>query len=183
VPANGSRICRLSRDRILLIAFFVWPMSPLVAAEVLETATSGATCQRLSKQSLIETRCKGPAGYIAVILNRDRVMRINYGRSDDLRLGREPDGSGLLWRGSNRLIGDRVEWRLVRGKPFAAIVRIFTLAEDDRPLQQFLIAKVTPSATCELARVSVLDSNALGIARDLADSRAAIIECEFEGRQ
>jgi hypothetical protein len=160
--------------------FFMWCASPVLAAEVLDTATSGVTCRRSSEERLIETRCTGPAGYVAVILDRERVMRIGYGRSDGRQLPREPDGSGLLWRGAGRLLGDRVEWRLARGKPLAAIVRIFTLAADDRPLQQFLVAKVTPSGACELARVDTRDSNALAAARDLADSGAAIVECEFE---
>jgi hypothetical protein len=177
VPAGLLRV---------LIAFgpwsiaFLWPAPRLAAADALETATFGVTCQRSSEERLIETRCKGPPGYVAVILDRDRVMRIGYGRSDDRQLRRESDGSGLLWRGIDPLVGQRVEWRLTRGKPYAAIVRIFTLAADDRPLQQFLLAKVTPSGACELARVDARDANALGIARDLAASRAAIVECEFE---
>jgi hypothetical protein len=175
-----------ARLRGLLVALglrsigFLWWASPLAAAEALDTATSGVTCQRSSEERLIETRCRGPAGYVTVILDRERVMRIGYGRSDGRQLPREPDGSGLLWRGVGRLVGDRVEWRLARGKPFAAIVRIFTLAADDRPLQQLLVAKVTPSGACELARVDAGDSDALAVARDLAESRASIVECEFE---
>lgn len=159
---------------------FMWLAPSLAAADFVDTATSGVTCQRSSEEGLIETRCKGPPGYVAVILDRDRVMRIGFGRSDDHQLRREPDGSGLLWRGVGPLVGDRVEWRLARGRPFAAIVRIFTLGADDRSLQQFLLAKVTPSGACELARVDARDANALGVARDLAASRAAIVECEFE---
>jgi len=177
VPAELLRI---------LIALGLWSFAfmssapPLAAADVLDTATSGVTCQRSSEEELIETRCKGPPGYVAVILDRDRVMRMDYGRSDDRQLRREPDGSGLLWRGVGRLVGDRVELRLARAKPFAAIVRIFTLAADDRPSQQFLVAKVTPTGACELARVDARDADALGTARDLAASRAAIVECDFE---
>jgi hypothetical protein len=164
----------------LWYAFMTWSAPPLMATEALDTATSGVTCQGSSEERLIETRCRGPAGYIAVILDRDRLMRIGYGRSDGRQLQLEPDGSGLLWRGVRPLIGGRVEWRLAQRKPFAAIVRIFTLTADDRPLQQFLVAKVTPSGACELARIDASDPDALGIARDLAASRAAIVECEFE---
>jgi hypothetical protein len=99
------------------------------------------------------------------------------------RLDREADGSGLLWRGAAPLLDGQVEWRLDRGRPFAAILRIYTLAENGRPLQQFLIAKVTPSGSCEVARVDVADQNARGTARDIADSQAPNVACEFEPRR
>jgi hypothetical protein len=67
-----------------------------------------------------------------------------------------------------------------RGRPFAAIVRIFTLANNHQPLQQFLIAKVTAAGSCEIARINLSETNALGAARDIADSQASIVECVFD---
>ncbi len=96
-------------------------------------------------------------------------MRINYGIADRADLEREPPGSGLLWRGTGQLLGDRIEWRLARGRPFAAIVRIFTLGPDERALQQFLVAKVTPAGSCELSRIDVKEPNAFATARDIAE--------------
>jgi len=157
----------------VLFALGLWSIAfmssapPLAGADLLDTATSGMTCQRCTEDGLVETRCKGPPGYVAVILDRDQIMRMDYGRSDDPRVPREPDGSGLRWRGVGRLVGDRVEWRFAQARPFAAIVRIFTAGADDRSLEQFLVAKVTPTGACELARVDARDANALGTARDL----------------
>jgi hypothetical protein len=85
----------------------------------------------------------------------------------------------LLWRGSGPLIDERIEWLSVRGTPYAAIVRIFTLTDADLPLQQFLVAKVEPKGSCEIARINA-GVGALAIARDLASSQSNIIECQMQ---
>jgi hypothetical protein len=169
--------------RVFVAALFLGPLSPALAAEVFYSQTAGSTCQLFYEDRSIATHCRGPAGYVAVIVDRDRVININYGRLSNGRLDRGLDRSDLLWRGAARQIDDRIEWRVLHGQPFAAIIRIFTLTEDDGPLQQFLIAKVTPSGSCEIARINVLDSNAHGAARDIADSQAPIVECQFEVRR
>lgn len=167
-------------DRVFAAALFLGPLSPALAADVLYSRTAGSTCQRFYETGFIATHCRGPAGYVAVIIDRDRVININYGRLSSGRLDRGLDRSDLLWRRAARQVDDRIEWRVVRGQPVAAIIRIFTLTEDDGPLQQFLIAKVTPSGSCEIARINVLDPNAYGTARDIADSQAPIVKCEFD---
>ena len=122
-------------------------------------------------------RCPGPSGYVAVIARRGSVLQINYGHPAFMRATRDPLSSDLLWRGQGALLSTRIEWHLRRDKPFAAIVRIFTLTDDDRPLQQFLIAKVTRSGSCEIGRIDASDRYAIELARIIADSRSAIIEC------
>jgi hypothetical protein len=154
---------------------------PTLAAETVQSPTAGALCSPTAAGRSEELGCRGPAGYVAVIFNRDRVMRINYGIADRADLEREPPGSGLLWRGTGQLLGDRIEWRLARGRPFAAIVRIFTLGPDERALQQFLVAKVTPAGSCELSRIDVKEPNAFATARDIADSRSDIVDCGLKG--
>jgi hypothetical protein len=169
--------------RVSVAALFLGPLPPALAADVLYSRTAGSTCQRFYEARSIATHCRGPAGYVAVIVDRDRVININYGRLSNGHLDRGLDRSDLLWRGAARQIDDRIEWRVLRGQPVAAIIRIFTLTEDEGALEQFLIAKVTPSGSCEIARIKVLDSNAHGTARDIADSQAPIVECEFEPRR
>ena len=163
------------------ITFFLMPLSTATAAQLIYSQTSGATCQS-SGESPNESRCNGPLGYTAVVLKDNGVVRINFGRLSDGHLKRSRITSDLLWRGAASFIHDRIEWRLVRNRPVAAIVLIFTFTEDDFPLQQFLIAKVTPQGSCEIARVSVSESNAYGTGRDIADSQGPITECEFEAR-
>jgi len=157
--------------------------SPALTADVLYSRTTGLTCQHFYEAGSIATHCRGPADYVAVIVDRNRVININYGRLSNGRLDRGLDRSDLLWRGAAGQFEDRIEWRVLRGQPFAAIMRIFTLTEDDGPLQQFLIAKVTPSGSCEIARINVLDANAHGTARAFADSQAPMVECGFEPRR
>ena len=52
------------------------------------------------------------AGYLAIIVERDRVMSINFGRFAGSPLFRRRDTTELLWRGAAQLIDDRIEWRL-----------------------------------------------------------------------
>jgi hypothetical protein len=104
--------------------------------------------------------------------------------SIDFRLGSAPlfrrrDSWELLWRGSGALIDDRIEWRSERGRPYAAIVRIFTLTETNAPLQQFLVAKVGTKGSCEIARINAV-IDALATARDLASSQSDIIQCQMQ---
>jgi hypothetical protein len=51
--------------------------------------------------------------------------------------------SGARAVGARHTVVMRIEWRMQRDKLLTAIVRTFTLQTDDRPLQQFLVAKVT----------------------------------------
>ena len=85
--------------------------------------------------------------------------------------------SGMHWRGVGKLIGDKIEWRMARGMPYAAIVRIFTLDEDGRPAQRLLIAKVSFESSCEIAAIDARRANANQTARQIADSRAAAHVC------
>jgi hypothetical protein len=124
-----------------------------------------------------ETRCPGPAGYVAVIVQHDLIVRISYSHPTFMR-AHEPQSSDLLWRGQGPLLVDRIEWHLRRGRPFAAIIRIFTFSDDDLPLQQFLIAKVTQSGSCEIGRIDASDGYAIELARIIADSRSQVTECD-----
>jgi hypothetical protein len=120
--------------RAFATALFVGPLSPALGTEALFSQTAGATCQRFYEPRAIATHCRGPAGYVAVIVDRDRVMNINYGRVSPL--GRGLDRSDLLWRGAARQVDDRIEWRVLRGQPFAAIVRIFMLTDKYAPVRE-----------------------------------------------
>lgn len=166
---------------VTTVACCVCLVPSAATSEAIYSWTAGATCQRTAANGSNVSRCRGPAGYFSLLVERDRVMSINFGHTASANLFRRQDSLDLLWRGLERLIDERIEWRLARGRPFAAIVRIFTLTESDRPLQQFLIAKVTHAGACELARVNVMDDNAQATARDLADSQASVIECRTAG--
>ena len=78
-----------------------------------------------------------------------------------------PSRTGL--RADEHLGGRDIEWRLLHGRPFAAIIRIFTIAADENPLAQIPVAKVTSAGGCEIARINGLNSNACRMARGRAD--------------
>jgi hypothetical protein len=105
-------------------------------------------------------------------------MKIDFRLATAPLLGRR-DGWELRWHGSGTLIGDRIEWRSERGRPFAAIVQIFTLAASGMPLRQFLVAKVEAKGSCEIARINA-GVDALATARDLASSQSDIVECQMQ---
>jgi hypothetical protein len=162
--------------RVLLAMLLTLPAPSVALADFRYSPARGPTCVRAAHGH--EIRCPGPAGYVEFIIRRELVIRINYGRAAFMRPNHELLSSDLLWRGDAALLDDRIEWHLRHGRLFAAIVKIFTLAYDDRPLQQFLIAKVTRSGSCEIGRIDASDRYAVDVARIIAGSRSAMIECD-----
>src|SRR4029079_16503779 len=49
-----------------------------IASDAIYTRTDGVTCQRAVIDGAQKTQCRGPAGYLAVIVQRDRVMKIDF---------------------------------------------------------------------------------------------------------
>ncbi|MET4085590.1 hypothetical protein [Bradyrhizobium sp. S3.5.5] len=71
---------------------------------------------------------------------------------------REP---GYAWRGSGKVFGDRLEWRMAGRVPDAAVLRIWRAApEDDVEVQELIVFKITPSKFCCLASVDALRPDA-----------------------
>ena len=165
---------------IAIAALCAGSLTSDAASEATYTRTNGPSCLSAVIDGANETRCAGVAGYVAIIVERERVMKIDF-RLATARWIPRRDSWELLWRGSGALIGDRIEWRSVRGRPYAAIVRIFTLTESDLPLQQLLVATLGAKGSCEIARINA-GVDALGTARDLASSQSDIIECPLQGR-
>jgi len=114
-----------------------------------------------------------------MITKRDDVIRISFGRVSESIFHLEPEDSGLVWRGTAPFLGSRIQWQLLRGKPVTAIVRIFTLSPEGHPLQQFLVAKVTPAGGCEIARIDASNPGAFRTARDIAASQVNNVTCEL----
>ena len=55
---------------------------------------------------------------------------------------------GLMWQGADKIFGDRVEWRLMNGKPCAGILRIWRQDFDEkanklRTVEELLVIKVS----------------------------------------
>jgi hypothetical protein len=154
-------------------------MTPVSASDIRTSPTSGKTCKHEYREDVHQRTCTGPGSYVAVITTRNQMMTINFSQPGTAPFDHDREDFDLLWRGRAPFVGDNIEWRLVDGKPVTAIIRIFTTAADDRPLQQFLVARITPAGSCEIARVDTSDADAYRTARHAAVSQVSNISCEF----
>ena len=134
------------------------------------TDPAGPDCRALPDGA--SWRCRGPNGYTAVFSDEGNVVAVEYGPA-----GEEKSLGGLQWRGARNPIGPAVEWRLADRTPFAAILRIKVLDENERARQRLLIAKVGPTGSCRIADIDARQSNANALARWIADTRGPSYMC------
>jgi hypothetical protein len=163
----------IPRRAVTALAALALLTTDVPAADSVYTATSGKTCRKLPEGHLSGMRCQGPAGLSVVILDDGNVMGMLFGLP-----GKESIVSGMHWRAVGKLIGDRIEWRVAGAEPYAAIVRIFTLDDDEKPVQRLFIAKVTPARSCQIATIDAHQANANPMARQIADERAPSHQCQ-----
>lgn len=167
------------RAILLSIGLSAALMTSACANDIRFSQTSGKTCKQVDRAYVRQRTCAGPGRFVAVITTRNDIMTVDFSRPGTTPSDRDPKESDLLWRGSGLFIGDRIEWRLVNGKPVTAIIRIFTTSADDRPLQQFLVAKVTAAGSCEIARIDTSGADSYRTARHAAYSQVSNILCEL----
>lgn len=150
------------------------------AAEFAYSATGGPTCTTIrSKREFNSWRCLGPAGHSAVFHDLGNMVAIELGPT---RKEKAISEDGLMWPGADKSFGERVEWRLANGKPYAAILRIWRQDFDEKanmPLavEELLIIKVSPHGACRLGTVDGKRPNANTVAREMADTQAATFRC------
>jgi hypothetical protein len=114
------------------------------ADESIYTQVQGPGCADRSRPQFSAWRCTGPGGFVAEY--------IDEGNRAAIRIHRGGDHSGpwptLSWRGSGKVFGDLLEWRVEVGKPKAAILRIWRLEAmaggADREAASLLVLKVSP---------------------------------------
>lgn len=174
IGSAAGIVCK--HARLLVAALLMLRGASTAIAGTRYGPARGVECFRVVPDD--EVRCPGPAGYVAVVVHRNQVVRINFGHPKFLKPNTELPSADLLWRGQGVLLDNRIEWHLHHGRPFAAIVRIFTFTESDRPLQQLLIARVTRSGSCEIGRIDASDGYSIGIARIIAESWQPLTECD-----
>lgn len=168
---------RIIAAAVLIASFSI---SEAGAVEFSYSATSGPMCATIrSKRELSSWRCPGPAGYSALFHDLGNMVAVEFGST-----GREKAivEDGLMWQGAEKCFGDKVEWRLTNGKPYAAIVRIWRQDVDEeanRPLavEELLIIKVSSQGACRVGAVDGKHPDANTVARETADSQAATFRC------
>lgn len=150
------------------------------AAEFSYSATSGPTCTTIrSKREFNSWRCPGPAGYGSLFHDLGNMVAVELGLAGKERAIIE---DGLIWQGADKAFGSQVEWRLINGKPYAAILRTWRQdfeeeANLSRAVEELLVIKVSSRGAC---RVGVIDGkrrDANSLAREMADTVATTFRC------
>lgn len=123
------------------------------------------------------SRCRGPAGYAVVFTDEGNVVDARFGPR-----GREKNLGGLQWSGG--VAAKKVEWRMEKGRPVAAIFRVSRMNPETSVSTDYLaVAKLTPAGGCLLEMVDARASDANARARAIADEGAAGRDCALEGKR
>ena len=145
------------------------PVGDAAQGSYVYAPTQGETCTDRSRDGFNRWRCSGPAGYVAEYTDEGNVAGIAIWRSSV----RRASPHAVPWRGSGRVFGEKLEWRLNDGQPHAAILRIWRLTTDtdgrDRELEELMILKIAPSGTCRVASINAWQPRANEIAQQTAD--------------
>ncbi len=151
------------------------------AAEGVVLPAKGEACKALVSETEISAwRCPGPSGYGFVY--QDSIMHAGLAFLAPGQT-RPSTAEGVEWPPAAEGIGSRIEWRMAKGKPFAAIIGRWRRTDDatlSAAIEELLIVKVTANGGCAVAAVGALAAGALGTARDIADSRAASFRCGID---
>jgi hypothetical protein len=74
------------------------------------------------------------------------------------------------------VFGDKLEWRMTAGTPYAAILRIWRIdtAADghERETEELMVLKVSPTGACRVASVNARQPQANEIAQRMSDGAA-----------
>lgn len=143
--------------------------APAFAGESLYTATSGPACHDSgSKEEFNAWRCPGPAGYSAGFSDEGNLVAFKI-----FPAGKRDDELGLIWRGADKVFGNRLEWRLSGGKPVAAILRTWRVDTDqdghDHVTQELVVVSLRGQRFCKIGAINAREPDANRHARALAD--------------
>ncbi len=129
-------------------------------------------------------RCSGLAGIPVYIAEGDLRQFLSVGAdAEKRRAATQTLGpfNSIFERGSDRAT---IEWRFdrrgERQVPYAIIVRFHT-SQDGRKGDVLVVSKVSAAETCHMAYIDALaNSDAIALARQVADSQAKTFDCGQE---
>jgi hypothetical protein len=132
------------------------------------TPTGGPACVDRSKAHLGVWRCPGPQGYVAEYSDEGNLVGVTIWRP-----ATEPNPTmTVTWRGSGRAFGKLLEWRIDRGEPSAAILRIWRTKTDpfgtEHEVEELLLIKLRPTGSCRALAINARDRGANESMRALA---------------
>lgn len=87
-----------------------------------------------------------------------------------------------MWQGADKVFGEKVEWRLMIGKPYAAILRIWRQDFDEKAnrsqtAEELLVIKVSSQGACRVGMIDGKQLSANALARAMADTVATTFRC------
>ena len=179
------------RSRALIVAAFWAVMVAVVAPSVSAQEYSSQYSSTAVKKCKVVDRapkdegswtiwqCAGVGGYVVRITEDDLRHNVSMGRTF-----KEAEDSAVAkhqFPGFNA-IGDTLEWRMFKGRPFATIQRwtLFDAAGAGKPVPYGLMVVTRLNPTCHAAYVDVranAPANANDLARGAADTHATIFDC------
>ncbi len=130
----------------------------------------------------VSTFCKGPAGYQIHYFDTAATLEFNA-ENEEAEFVVKLASEGLAYVERN----SKIEWRLADGKPFAAIMRVFTYREDGEfpkqgePTGAFLIVKGLKGHEHIDGRIDAKTVDANERARELADNSFADQKADTNG--
>ena len=120
----------------------------------------------------IEVLCKGIKGYDVTYVEGDLRGAISFGKN-----GKKQCASMQTF-GAFNSVGKKIEWRMVKGKPIATILRWFTdNGEKDGKQNWLVVTKLGEKESCRTAIIDTKMPNANAVAQQKADA-AASFNCE-----
>lgn len=136
------------------------------------TPTHGASCADRSREGFSRWRCPGPAGYVVEYADEGNIAGIALWHPT--RQQRSP--LSVSWRCAGRVFGDKLEWRMTAGTPYAVILRVWRIdaAADgrERETEELMVLKVSPTGACRVASVNARQPQANEIAQRMSDGAA-----------
>lgn len=120
----------------------------------------------------IEVLCKGIKGYDVTYVEGDLRGAVSFGKN-----GKKQCASMQTF-GAFNSVGKKIEWRMVKGKPIATILRWFTdNGEKDGKQNWLVVTKLGEKESCRTAIIDTKMPNANLVAQQKADA-AASFNCE-----
>lgn len=137
--------------------------------------TSGPTCRDASTDTAGSWRCPGPSGYSVDFFDEGNLVGVRFNRfGKSLNHG----NTEAVWRGAQKAFGNVLEWRInERGIPVAAILRTWTIGEEEKAIQLLRIFALNAEAVCIHAIVATTSPSANQRAAAEAE-KAARVECD-----
>lgn len=120
----------------------------------------------------IEVLCKGIKGYDVTYVEGDLRGAVSFGKN-----GKKQCASMQTF-GAFNSVGKKIEWRMVKGKPIATILRWFTdNGEKDGKQNWLVVTKLGEKESCRTAIIDTKMANANVVAQQKADSSGSF-NCE-----